>query len=75
MRFKISQFEVRQKDTDNWQQVTEVTVLRILQKNFTQVTPSLAKMLQGKEITTPDGIFRIQKPNKKCFPSLKLMIP
>ncbi len=61
MRYKISQFEVRRKDTDNWQQVTEVTVLRILQKNFTQVTPSLAKMLQGKEISTPDGIFRVQK--------------
>ena len=62
MRYKISQFEVRRKDTDNWQQVTEVTVLRILQKTFSQVTPSLAKMLQGKGISTPDGIFRIQKP-------------
>ncbi len=61
MRYKISQFEVKRKDTDNWQQVTEVTVLKILQKNFTQVTPSLAKMLQGKEISTPDGIFRVQK--------------
>ncbi len=64
MRFKISKFEVRRKDTDNWQQVTEVTVLRILQKNFVRVTPSLAKMLQGKEITTPDGILRIQKTNR-----------
>jgi hypothetical protein len=64
MQLKISQFEVRQTDTDNWQQVTEVTVLRILQKTFTQVTPSLAEMLQGKEISTPDGIFRIQKSNK-----------
>ena len=64
MRFKISKFEVRSKDTDNWQQVTEVTVLRILQKNFSQVSPSLAKLLQGKEISTPDGIVRIQKLNK-----------
>jgi hypothetical protein len=64
MRFKISKFEVRQKDTDNWKQVTEVTVLSILQKNFTQVSPSLAKMLQGKEIATSEGILRIQKPNK-----------
>ena len=64
MRLKISQFEVRQKDTDNWQRATEVTVLRILQKNFVQVSPMLTKMLQGKEIATPDGILRIQKPNK-----------
>jgi hypothetical protein len=64
MRFKISKFEVRQKDTDNWQQVTEVTLLRILQKNFVQVSPSLAKLLQGKEIATPEGILRIQKSNK-----------
>ena len=64
MRYMISQFEVKRKDSDKWQQVTEFTVLRILQKNFAQVSPSLAKMLQGKEITTPDGIFRIQKFNK-----------
>jgi hypothetical protein len=64
MRYKISQFEVKRKETDNWQQVTEITVLKILQKNFTQVTPSLAKMLQGKEISTPDGIFRVQIPKR-----------
>ena len=64
MQLKISKFEVRQKDTDNWQQVTEVKVLRILQENFVRVTPSLAKMLQGKEITTPDGILRIQKSDR-----------
>ncbi len=61
MQFKISQYEVKPKDSDNWQHITEVAVLKILQKRFGHVTPILVEMLQGKEINTPIGIVRIQK--------------
>jgi len=61
MQFKISKYEIKPKDSDNWQQITEVAVLKILQQRYGHVTPILVEMLQGKEITTPIGVVRIQK--------------
>lgn len=57
----MSKFEVKIFDIDNWQWVSEVTALNMLQKNFEHITPQITEMLEGKEIKTPDGILRIKK--------------
>lgn len=57
----MSKFEVKNFDADNWQGVSEVAALGILQKNFEQVTPKINEMLHGKEIKTPDGTLRVKK--------------
>jgi hypothetical protein len=61
MKLKMAKYEVKHLDNDNWRWVSEVTVLELLQKNFACITPIITEMLNGKEITTPDGIFRIKK--------------
>jgi hypothetical protein len=61
MESKMSKFEVKNFDVDNWQWVSEAAALGILQKNFERVTPKITEMLNGKEIKTPDGILRIKK--------------
>ena len=57
----MSKFEVKDFDMDNWQWVSEVAALGILQKNFEQITPKITEMMNGKEIKTPDCILRIKK--------------
>jgi hypothetical protein len=63
MNYQFSQFEVKQLDTKIWRYVTEVTALQVLQRNFSRITPIISQMLEGKEITTPDGkvCIRIKK--------------
>jgi hypothetical protein len=61
MESKMSEFEIKNFDTDNWQWVSEVAALGILQNNFEQVTPKVTEILDGKEIKTPDGILRVKK--------------
>ena len=63
MDYQFSQFEVKQLDTKIWQYVSEVAALHVLQKNFSRITPIICQMLEGKEITTPDGkvCIRIKK--------------
>jgi hypothetical protein len=61
MESKMSKFEVKDFDMDNWQWVSEVAALGILQKNFEQITPKITEMMNGKEIKTPDCILRIKK--------------
>ena len=60
LELKMSKFEVRNFDTDNWQWISEVAALGILQKNYEQITPRIIEMLNGKEIKTPDGILRVK---------------
>ena len=63
MNYQFSQFEVKQLDTKSWRYVSEVAALQVLQKNFSRITPIISQMLEGKEITTPDGkvCIRIKK--------------
>jgi hypothetical protein len=61
MESKMSKFEIKNFDLDNWQCVSESTALGILQKNFEKITPQITEMLEGKEIKTPDGILRVKK--------------
>ena len=58
---KMPKFEIKNFETYNWQGVSEVSALSILQKNFEQVTPKITEMLYGKEIETPDGILRVKQ--------------
>ena len=57
----LSRYEFKDSESDNWQRVSETLVLQKLADVFDPLTPLLAEMLQGKEITTPEGIFRMRK--------------
>ncbi len=63
MNYKFSQFEVKQFDAKNWRYVSEVAALQVLQRNFSRISPIICQMLEGEEITTPDGkvCIRIKK--------------
>ena len=59
MKLALSKFEVKNSDMECWQCVSEVDALEILQNNFEQIGPKIDEMLQGEEIETPNGIFRM----------------
>ena len=65
MRFKIPQFEVKHFDRGDWEEISEIAVLEKLVDRFDRITPVLTEMLQGKEIITPDGIFRMKNCGKE----------
>ncbi len=60
MQFKISQFEFRYSNRDDWQKVSETIALGKLADVFGRITPLLSEMLQGKEVITSEGIFRMK---------------
>ena len=60
MQFKISQYEFKDFNSDDWQKVSESFVLEKLVDIFDPLTPLLAEMIQGKEIITPEGLFRLK---------------
>jgi len=60
MKFKMLHYEIRYFDKTKWEKISEVEVLESLQDVFVRITPALKDMIQGKQVTTPDAIYRIK---------------
>jgi hypothetical protein len=65
MQFKISQYEFKESNGDSWRKVSETFVLEKLVDVFDPLTPLLSEMLQGKEVITSEGVFRMKKSGNK----------
>jgi len=61
MEFKFIQYEMKGFDDKEWQEISELKALSGLAGSSAQVTPVLYKILDGEEIVTPDGIYRIKR--------------
>ena len=60
MQFKISHYEFKDFNSNDWQEISEIIVLGKLAELYDPLTPLLSEMLQGKEIITAEGIFRMK---------------
>jgi hypothetical protein len=60
MQFKLSQYGFKDSNSDDWQEISEISVLKKLADVYDRLTPLLSEMLQGKEIITAGGIFRMK---------------
>ena len=65
MNFTLSQYEFKDSDSDDWHKVSESFVLDKLIDVFGPLTPKLAEMLKGKEISISEGNFRIKNYGNK----------
>ena len=65
MKFEISQYEFKDSNDEDWQQVSETFVLEKLVDVFDPLTPLLSEMLEGKEVITSEGVFRIKSCGDK----------
>ena len=61
MDLKILQYEIKQIDSDVWEIVSEARALELLQESFSNITPIIDEMLQGKETIISKGLLRIKK--------------
>jgi hypothetical protein len=60
MRSQISQFEFKRLGRKDWEEVSEINALEKLVDRYGRITPVLTDMIKGKEVITPDGVFRIK---------------
>ena len=61
----MSQFQVKNPDGDDWKEISESKVLGKLVDEFDRVTPIINQMVQGRQIITTDGIFRMKEIGQK----------
>jgi len=56
----MSKYEVRNVDGGQWEDVSEKNFMETLVDIFDQVTPIMTDILNGKEVSTPYGIYRLK---------------
>jgi hypothetical protein len=60
MQIDMPKYEVRDVDGERWEDVSEKNFMETLVEIFDQVTPIMADILHGKEVSTPYGIYRLK---------------
>jgi hypothetical protein len=56
----LSRYEVRYHEKEDWQEISEVELMEGLYKIYDRVTPAIKQMIKGKELWTPDAVYRLK---------------
>jgi len=65
MKFEIHQYEFRYLNTAEWQDISEIDLMRRLYEFYDRVVPSIQKMIQGEQVMTQYAIYRLKSPEQK----------
>ena len=58
--FSMPLYEVKYPGADEWREITDLELMDELYKTYTKVTPAIKEMINGREIETPYGIYRLK---------------
>ncbi len=56
----MPRYEARYKENEEWKEISELELMDGLYKLYHRVTPAIREMLAGKELRTPDAVYRIK---------------
>jgi hypothetical protein len=60
LKFAMPLYEAKYHEADEWKEISELELMDQLYKTYTKVTPEIKKMIMGKEVETPYGIYRLK---------------
>ena len=60
MMFEMPQYEFRFHGDESWKEISEIQLMDGLYKTYQKVTPAIKEMIMGKEVKTPDGVYRLK---------------
>jgi hypothetical protein len=58
--YSMPLYEAKYNDREEWVEITDIEMMDGLYKIYKKVTPAIKEMIQGKEIRTPDAVFRLK---------------
>ena len=53
-------YEAKYSETEEWREISEVELMEGLYRVFEKVTPAIQEMMAGKEINTPQAVYRLK---------------
>ena len=60
LKYAMPLYEAKYHETDEWKEISELTLMDQLYKTYTKVTPAIKEMIMGKDVKTPYGSYRLK---------------
>jgi hypothetical protein len=60
LMFQMPLYETRDYEKNEWKEISELKLMDELYKTYNRVTPAIKEMIMGKEVKTPNGIYRLK---------------
>jgi len=60
MMSTMPRYEVRYDENGKWIEVSDLDFMDGLYKLYRRVTPAIKEMINGKELRTPDAVYRLK---------------
>jgi len=67
MKFTVPRYEVKYHGTETWEDISELTLMQKLHDTYDRVTPEILNMLKGKEVQTPEAVYRLKSKDVNKF--------
>ena len=58
--FAMPRYEIRYNENEEWKEISELEFMDGLYKLYHRVTPAIKEMIEGKELRTPDAVYRLK---------------
>ena len=58
--FTMPRYEVRYRENQEWEEISEIECMDGLYKLYHRVTPAIKEMIEGHELHTPDAVYRLK---------------
>ena len=56
----IPRYEVRYNESEDWKEISEIELMDGLYRLYRRATPAIREMLSGKELRTPNAVYRLK---------------
>ena len=67
LKFSMPLYEAKYHDKTEWVEISEIELMDGLYKIYKKITPAIKKMIIGKEVETPDAVYRLKDQYKSEF--------
>ena len=58
--YALPLYEAKYNERADWKEISEVELMAELYKVFDKVVPAIKEMIEGKEIDTPEAVYRLK---------------
>jgi hypothetical protein len=56
----LPRYEVRYNENEEWKEISEIELMDGLYKFYQRITPAIKQMIEGKELRTPEAVYRLK---------------
>jgi hypothetical protein len=60
LKFAMPLYEAKYDEEDEWMEISDLELMDQLYRTYKKVAPAIKKMIMGKEVETPYGIYRLK---------------